>query len=230
MKERPQNPDTQILLYLLSEIFEIFKSTEARDDSLLSQSFRRYKAPWQKLQQRLDETTTAYSLNATSRSLEPPLQENDDQPMWQQPSLSRNEKRLRPPDVAAITERAAEPLPDEFQIPVSLHPHKSTSSFDRSSWTKRRKASRSCSTNSLAPIQTDMGAGWPLGDWSDPNRSVRTVPLSPRSSVSKYGGGDFSNFALTEMTPPDMWEKRKPLRADDVLHELPTDWADLFNT
>ncbi|CAI7581018.1 unnamed protein product [Penicillium discolor] len=227
MKERPQNPDTQILLYLLSEIFEIFKSTEARDDSLLSQSFRRYKAPWQKLQQRLDETTTAYSLNATSRSLEPPLQENDDQAMWQQPSLSRNEKRLRPPDVAAITERAAEPLPDEFRIPVSLHPHKSTSSFDRSS--KRRKSSRSCSTSSLAPIQTDMGAGWPLGDWSDPNRSVRTVPLSPRSSVSNYGGGDFSNFALTEMTPPDMWEKRKPLRADDVLHELPTDWADLFN-
>lgn len=217
MKERPQHPDTQILLYLLSEIFEIFKGTEARDDSLLSQSFRRYEAPWQKLQQRLDETTSAYSLNATSRFRDPPLQENDDQPMWQQPSLSGNEKRLRPPDVAARTERAAEPLPDGFRIPVPLHSHESTPSFARSSRTKRRRSSRSCSTSSLAPPQTDMGAGWPLGDLSDPSKSVKTVPLTPRLSVLNYGGDNFSNSAFMEITPPD------------VLHDLPTDWDDVFN-
>jgi hypothetical protein len=229
MKERPQNLDTQILFYLLSEIFEIFKSTEAHDDSLLSRAFRRYEAPWQILQQRLNEITSAHSLNATSRLLGPTFQEYDERRLGQQPSLLGNQKHLLLPEITAGTERAAEPLPDGLQLPVYLHSHESTSSFARSSWTKRRKSSRSSSTSNSAPRQADMDAGWPLSDSTHPNTRVRTVPPTPRSSVSNSGDGFFSNSAFVEITQPDAWEKWKSPRADDALHELPTDWTDVLN-
>ncbi|KAJ5504558.1 hypothetical protein N7463_007432 [Penicillium fimorum] len=96
IKELPQHPDTQILFYLLTEIFEIFKSTEARDDSLLSQSFCRYEAPWEAIQQQLDEITSANSLNTESRLLRP-LQKDDDRHLWQQSSLSGIKNAYGPP-------------------------------------------------------------------------------------------------------------------------------------
>ncbi|CAI7639524.1 unnamed protein product [Penicillium glandicola] len=228
MKERPQNPDIQILLYLLDEIFEIFKSTEARDDSLLSRAFRRYEAPWQTLQGRLNNITSEYSLDATPGVLKP-LREHDDRRLWQQSPLMGNKRRLQPLEIAARTEGAIEPLPDGFQAPVFLDSPESTPSFVRSSWTKRRKSSRSSSTSNSAPPQTDVDAGWVFSDWSDPKTRVRTVAPTPKSSISNSGDGYFLNGTFVDITPPDAWEEWNSPRADDASHELPIDWTDVFN-
>jgi hypothetical protein len=230
MKERPQSPDAQILFYLLNEIFEIFKSPEAHDDSLLSRAFRRYEALWQTLQQRLDEITSAGSLNATSPQMELSLQDNDNRHLHQQLSMSGNQKRLRLAEIAIRTERAAESLPDGFQLPICLHSHEPIPSLSRSSCNKRRKPSRSsCPTTTSAPPQVDLDTGWPQSNWNDRNPSIRTAPLTPRSSASNASEGYFSHHDILEIAPSDAWDKGNSPRVDDALHEFSTDWSEFFN-
>jgi hypothetical protein len=68
LKGHPQDGDSHLLRYLLSEIFDIFKvGDEADDDDLsLYRTIRRYEAPWQMLRQMRDEVIAR--LNSGDRS------------------------------------------------------------------------------------------------------------------------------------------------------------------
>lgn len=81
LKGHPQNSDTQLLRYLISEVFDIFIGQDETDseEPSLYQTILTYETPWQMLHQMRDEIGVEnynsgpnHDLNPTSRVLDNP--------------------------------------------------------------------------------------------------------------------------------------------------------------
>jgi hypothetical protein len=69
LKGHPQDGESRLLRYLLSEIFELFKAHDDEEDDGLSlnRTSRRYEAPWQILHKMRDEATAGFDKDVLSR-------------------------------------------------------------------------------------------------------------------------------------------------------------------
>lgn len=89
MKGHPQNSDTQLLRYLISEVFDMFIGQDETDseEPSLYQTILTYEAPWQMLHQMRDEIGAENYNNGPNHHLDPTARVLNNPPAVSGPTL-----------------------------------------------------------------------------------------------------------------------------------------------